>query len=183
MRTLQIAIEAQRDMGSPSGDDGTWFVKCADEDAEHFAVTNTGGELVADFATRAEAQAFADELATLRPGDTFETRDGRYVVACIVPFTFDGPMTEGEARENGDAFEGAAPAEFVSLRLGGCKADGDGIEGLQSIADAEFFTVYGIDAEGIALAIVDADTLAEGETELLRLSREMILPSDWCRFL
>jgi len=104
MRTLQIAIEAQRDMGSPSGDDGTWFVKCADEDAEHFAVTNTDGELIADFATRAEAQAFADELATLRPGDTFETRDGSHVVVCIVPFTFDGPMMESEACEAGDAF-------------------------------------------------------------------------------
>jgi len=104
MRMLQIAIEAQRDMGSPSGDDGTWFVKCADEDAGHFAVTNTDGELIADFATRAEAQAFADELATLRPGDTFETRDGWHVVVCVVPFTFDGPMTESEACEAGDAF-------------------------------------------------------------------------------
>ena len=106
MRTLQIAIEAQRDMGSPSGDDGTWFVKCADEDADHFAVITTGDapELVADFATRAEAQAFADELATLRPGDTFETRDGFHVVVCVVPFTFDGPMTEIEAQEHGDAF-------------------------------------------------------------------------------
>jgi hypothetical protein len=104
MRTLQIAIEAQRDIGSPTGDAGTRFVKCADEDAEQFAVTNTRGELVADFATRAEAQAFADELATLRPGDTFETRDGSFVVVCVVPFTFDGPMTEGEACEAGDAF-------------------------------------------------------------------------------
>jgi hypothetical protein len=183
MRTLQIAIEAQRDMGSPTGEDGTWFVPCADEDAEQYAVTNTSGELVADFATRAEAQAFADELATLRPGDTFETRDGFYVVACIAPFTFDGPMTEGEAQENGDAFEDAPPPSFVSLRLGGCKADADGVDGLQSAADAEFFTVYGVDAEGIALAIVDADTLAEGEASMARLAASLEVPSERCRFL
>lgn len=81
---------------------------------------------------------------------------------------------ENDARLGGD---------FVSLRLGGCKADADGVDGLQSAADAQFFTVYGIDADGIASAIVDADTLAEGETELLRLSRATGLPSDWCRFL
>lgn len=106
MRTLQIAIEAQRDTGSPSGDDGSWFVPCADEDADQFAVMTTGNEpeLVTDFASRAEAQAFADELVTLRAGDTFETRDGWHVVVCVVPFTFDGPMTESEAREHGDGF-------------------------------------------------------------------------------
>jgi len=73
--------------------------------------------------------------------------------------------------------------EFVSLRLGGCKADADGVDGLQSEADAEFFTVYGVDADGIAQAIRDADTLADGETELLRLSRVLGIPSDRCRFL
>ena len=106
MRTLQIAVEPQRDMGSPSGEEGTWFVKCADEDADIFAVVTIGDapELVADFATRAEAQAFADELAALRPGDTFETRDGSFVVVCVVPFTFDGPMTQAAAQAHGDGF-------------------------------------------------------------------------------
>jgi len=73
--------------------------------------------------------------------------------------------------------------EFVSLRLGGCKADADGVDGLQSAADAEFFTVYGVDAEGIALAIVDADTLAEGDAALARLAASLGVPSERCRFL
>ena len=54
---------------------------------------------------------------------------------------------ENDARLGGD---------FVSLRLGGCKADADGVDGLQSAAGAQFFTVYGVDADGIASAIVDA---------------------------
>ena len=183
MRTLQIAIEAQRDMGSPSGEGDTWFAKCADEDAEQFAVTNTAGELVTDFATRAEAQTFADELATLRPGDTFETRDGSFVVVCVVPFTFDGPMTESEAQEHGDAFADEPGGDFVRVRLGGCKADAAGVDGLQSAADAQFFTVYGVDADGIASALCDADTLAQGETELARLAASLGVPSERCRFL
>ena len=182
MRTLQIAIEAQRDMGSP---DGAWFAPCADEDADQFAVMTTGDapELVTDFATRAEAQAFADELATLRPGDTFETRDGSFVVVCVVPFTFDGPMTESDAQEHGDAFADEPGGDFVRVRLGGCKAGADGVDGLQSAADAQFFTVYGVDADGIASAIVDADTLVQGETELARLAALLGVPSERCRFL
>jgi hypothetical protein len=67
-------IEPQRDMGSPSGEDGTWFVKCADEDADQFAVFVVGRdadpELIADFATRAEAEFFIGEndAATVRAG-------------------------------------------------------------------------------------------------------------------
>ncbi len=73
--------------------------------------------------------------------------------------------------------------KFVLLRLGGCKADADGVDGLQSAADAEFFTVYGVDADGIASAIVDADTLAEGEAALARLAASLDVPSERCRFL
>jgi len=101
MRTLQMAIEAQRDTGSPNGER---FVGCADEDADQFAVITTGGGAVTDFATRAEAEVFADDLTRMRAGDIFETRDGWHVVVCVVPFTFDGPMTEAEAQKHGDGF-------------------------------------------------------------------------------
>ena len=81
---------------------------------------------------------------------------------------------ENDARLGGD---------FVRVRLGGCKADADGVDGLQSAADAQFFTVYGVDADGVASAIVDADTLAQGEMELARLAASLGVPSERCRFL
>ena len=82
---------------------------------------------------------------------------------------------ENDARLGGD---------FVRVRLGGCKADViGGVDGLQSAADAQFFTVYGVDADGIASAIIDADTLAQGEAELARLAASLGVPSERCRFL
>lgn len=81
---------------------------------------------------------------------------------------------ENDARLGGD---------FVSLRLGGCKADADGVDGLQSAANAQFFTVYGIDTDGIASAIVDTDTLTDGEAEMTRFAASLGIPGARCRFL
>ncbi len=62
---IRFEIEPQRDIGSPSGEDGTWMVKCAAEDADSFAVFVVGSLpdpiLIDDFATEWEARAFTKE--------------------------------------------------------------------------------------------------------------------------
>lgn len=92
-------------------------------------------------------------------------------------------MTDNEATRLWAENDARLGGDFVRVRLGGCKADADGVDGLQSAAGAEFFTVYGVDAGGIASAIVDADTLAQGEAELARLAASLGVPSERCRFL
>ena len=76
------------------------------------------------------------------------------------------------------------------LRLGGCVdhgQDGDGwplgIEGLQSVARSEFFTVYLMDRHGIAHALLDRDTLLEGVWAMLALSWRSGLAATLCPFL
>lgn len=73
--------------------------------------------------------------------------------------------------------------EFVAMRLGGCREHADGIDGLVAAADAEFFTVYGVDAEGIAQALQDAPTLVAGERLLAKLAKAAGVPGERCRFL
>jgi hypothetical protein len=103
-------VSPMRDMGSPSGEDETWFVPCEAEDAEQWTVFYTPrGERadplpVADFATKDEADKLAAEIVNLRPGDVFETMHGWFVVIDSHDFAADGPMTEAEAREHGDTF-------------------------------------------------------------------------------
>lgn len=64
---MRYTIEPQRDWfklhpDEKPDDDSTWFVPCEDADADHFAVFRVEGEqepeLLDDFPTRAEAEAF-----------------------------------------------------------------------------------------------------------------------------
>ena len=84
--------------------------------------------------------------------------------------------------------DNAAPdwSAYATLQLGGC-IDHDGeTEGLVSHDKADFFTVYGIDADGIADAITDTPTtatLANARTLAGDLSALSGLPVRDCRFL
>jgi hypothetical protein len=49
---------------------------------------------------------------------------------------------------------------FVSLMIGGCRDDDGTTEGGQTYQTAEFFTVYGIDPDGMADAITDVPTVS-----------------------
>ncbi|MDI6625899.1 MAG: hypothetical protein QME55_14300 [Brevundimonas sp.] len=56
--------------------------------------------------------------------------------------------------------DGAQPdwRDFTVLQIGGCRMDPDGdgaVDGGQDRANTEFYTVYGINADGEALAITD----------------------------
>lgn len=69
------------------------------------------------------------------------------------------------------------------LRLGGCINHGDHIEGLTSITAAEFFTVYLMDREGLAHALVDRDTFSDGMDTLRELAWRAKLEPRLCPFL
>lgn len=71
------------------------------------------------------------------------------------------------------------------LRLGGCREEPGGryIAGLQSIARAEFFTVYLMDREGMAHALVDRDTLMGGVRVMCEIAYKSGLGATLCPFL
>lgn len=83
---------------------------------------------------------------------------------------------------------GRAPdwSTFVALRLGGCIDHSGHTEGLVRADRAQFFTVYGIDAEGMAEAITDTDTgatLEEARAVLAELVALSGLPGEECPFM
>lgn len=53
--------------------------------------------------------------------------------------------------------EALIASKYVSLEIAGCVEHPDHTEGLVPADRAEFFTVYGLDAEGMAHALVDLE--------------------------
>lgn len=75
---------------------------------------------------------------------------------------------------------------FKSLRLGGCTQNHGYTQGLVSLDRAQFFTVYGIDRDGMGEAITDTDIGASFE-EARALCQDVAslsgLPWSECAFL
>lgn len=73
-------------------------------------------------------------------------------------------------------------ADYKALVVGGCVNDAEGDEdgtciiGNMPREDAEFFTVYGRDHEGLVMAITDADSLGDAMGVAVHLSGLSGLP-------